>query len=420
MGHPNDDASANADVPVDGQMIGGATPESMLDHTALGYLYERDILLEIAWHQAGFGTLFTGDRRSSDLFVRDSDADVGDYPSPRQHWRSPDIWVRNNPPTEPGEVPDKGHEAPIVGAVNYMYVRVNNRGSERADDVSVEAFHCNPGTGMLWPDDFHSMGMLTHPGGIDSGANATLGPFHWTPSVLDHECLLAVANSPDDPTAASMFHRAVPHWQLVRFDNTVGQRNVSPIRINTGGSARSSIRMRGGVQRSVNRFELDAKALPRDTKLRLRVAGTVLKDATLTALRETGRVGHFATLEMRGGDKAAINGFELPARARKSIRLEIDFSVQAEHERRYPLVASQIQDGELAGELTIDITAIRDAEDYVYGNPRSRELHTVHCPHWPRTLPTNRLPFRTVREGIARGYNGCRFCLPEYDTDRDT
>ena len=414
-GHPSDTVP-EAIVPVDGPMIGGETPASVLDYTALDYRYERDVLLEIAWYEAGHGSLLTGDRRSPDLFVRNSASDTGEYPSPRTHWQSPDIWVRNEPP-EPGASPEGQHQAPIVNAVNYMYVNVRNRGSARAEDISVEGFHCNPGTGMLWPDDFESMGKLTLSGGIDAGNKETVGPFLWTPDLEDHECLLAVVDSPDDPTTTPVFHKSVPHWQLVRFDNSVGQRNVSPVRVTVGGEIRSQIRLRGGLRRSNNRFELDARALPADTIMRLRVASSVLKSAKLTALEEIEVNQRFATAQMRGRNVAVVDEFELAARENKRVQLTVDFSLEAKHGGSYPLIARQIQDGEIAGELTIEFTAIKDFEDYVFGNPTSWELHTINCPFWPKILPRNKVPFLTVQEGIARRYNGCRFCLPEYDTD---
>ena len=54
------DRVSQAAVPLNDPMIGGATPLSMLDHEALGYLYARDIELEKAWTNAGNGTLITG------------------------------------------------------------------------------------------------------------------------------------------------------------------------------------------------------------------------------------------------------------------------------------------------------------------------------------------------------------------------
>ena len=392
----------------------GATPNDMLNHTQLGYRYDRDILLEIAWHQHGdLGELLTGDPRSSDLFVRTYPKDLGKIPSPANaYWLSPDIWVRNNHPGKAGENPDNGHEAPIVDAKNYVYVTVGNRGTQKADEVSVEAFHCKPATSMLWPDDFQSMGTLHLPQSIPADASARLGPFDWTPTVVDHECLFALAMSPEDPKAARMFpQKTIPHWQLARFDNNVGQRNVSPIRIITGGRVRSRIIMRGGLQCSVNRFQLDAKALPEDTKLHLRVANSVVKGAELEELVKIGKVGHFVILEARGGRKAVIDGFTLPAHGRKIVRLEVDFSLHAQHEERYPLVVSQIQGGELAGGITFEFTAIGPGDDHVFGSRPSRVLHAFHCQHWKRVLRTNLVPFRTVDEGVARGYKRCRFCL---------
>lgn len=54
-------------TPLDGKMPwsypGGAeTPKAVLDHTALGYAYERDFALERAWYEANGTILITGDR----------------------------------------------------------------------------------------------------------------------------------------------------------------------------------------------------------------------------------------------------------------------------------------------------------------------------------------------------------------------
>jgi hypothetical protein len=115
-----------------------------------------------------------------DLHIRDSDTDTGEHASPQIHWTSPDIWVRNNPPpadpndpNDPnyGEHPDDGHQPPINNVPNYLYVNVHNRGSQKAlaNTFSVEAFHCDPATAMLWPTHFQSMG--TQPITVDIPAN---------------------------------------------------------------------------------------------------------------------------------------------------------------------------------------------------------------------------------------------------------
>ena len=103
------------------------------------------------------------------------------------------------------------------------------------------------------------------------------------------------------------------------------------------------------------------------------------------------------------------------ANEEKGVTLEIDFSYKAEHLQRYPIVVGQEQDGVLAGQLTIEITAVKESEDYVYGNARSRELHTLHCAYREKMRPHNQVPFQAVKDALARGYNGCRFCLPDYN-----
>lgn len=393
-----------------------ATPNSVLDHTALGYLYERDILLEIAWYQSESTSLVTGDARSANLFIKDSNPDTGAYPSPIPHWESPDIWVRNNAPSTPGENPAAGHQHPIVNQVNYLYVTVRNSGSTSIGNISVEAYNCMPATGMIWPTDFNSMGVLNPPGTISAGGDMRVGPFLWTPTILNHECLMAVANSPEDPNDIRMFHSPEPHWKPIRFDNNVGQRNVSPVNAFAGGTISESIRVRGSIIETINDFEIDVTALPADTEISLRIPASISDGITLENFEEVKRNSRFVTFQMQGNRKGILQGFTLAANADKNFKLEIDFSVNAEHEKLYPIVVTQEQDGEIAGRITFDVIAIKDSEDYVYGNPRSLELHTTDCPFWEKISDKNKIPFKNINDGIDKGYNGCAFCLSDYNT----
>jgi zinc metalloprotease ZmpB len=58
----------------------------------------------------------------------------------------------------------------------------------------------------------------------------------------------------------------------------------------------------------------------------------------------------------------------------------------------------------------------RHADDYFFGNPRSGELHVSSCPFWPHMNTARLQAFETAADAVARGYNGCFFCLPEHDT----
>ena len=354
--------------------------------------------------------------REVDVYIRDSAADTGDHPSPVPHWTSPDIWVRNNGPDEEGENPDAGHQPPINNVPNYMYVSVHNKGAEVAENFTVDAYHCNPGTGMIWPDHFELMGSLDITDSIASGSSIRVGPFIWTPEIEDHECLLAIVRGADDPAISDTLIGSVEHWKIVRFDNNAGQRNVAPAFSSPGGKTKTTFVVHGTSHKSTNTLALDASAFPDDTTIEVRIPKSVNDNAVISGLNLLKANSRYATLQLTGGTVGEINGFDLAAHDDINVTITIDFSYKAKHLKRYNLIATQIQDDQVAGRMTIEITAVKESEDYVYANPRSKELHTIHCPFWNRISPWNKIPFQSVQDGLARGYDGCAFCLSEYNT----
>jgi hypothetical protein len=366
-----------------------------------------------------------------DLYIRDNANDNGVQPSSEPHWESPDIWVRNNPPpadpndpNDPnhGENPDEGHQPPINNVPNYLYVRVNNRGSQQAtaNTFSVEAFHCNPATAMLWPTHFNSMGNLPITTAIpQNGGWVRIGPFIWTPQIVDHECLLAIVSGTGDHSISDIFSGEIEHYILVRFDNNVGQRNVAPVSSTGGGKTKTTFLVRGTDHLTKNTLHINATTLPSDTKISVRVARNLTDKAkSLSGFKLKSQNGKWSTLGLDGGKEGIIADFPLGANEERGVTLEIDFSYRAENLKRYPIVATQEQDGMLAGKLTIEITAVKESEDYVYGNARSRELHTFDCVYRKKMSPHNQVPLETIEYALARGYDGCAFCMPDYDTDK--
>ena len=420
------DAVAAAMVPLTSPMIGGATPASMLDHRALGYTYDTDVRLEGAWESTGRPHLTTADPTSVDLYIRDNPSDTGATPTSAPHWESPDIWVRTHPPG-PTENPDDGHQAPIINQPNHVYVRVHNRGTATTAPVAVEAYHCSPGTGMLWPTHFQGLGSLQL-GAVSAGGNARVGPFIWTPTVAGHECLLAIARTEgEDPGSLETVHgvtvpagtaAALDHSLLVRFDSNVGQRNVAPVLAMPGGRITMGLTVRGLEVAGRHSISIDAEGLPGDTRITARLANGQLRDAE-TDMSVERKDERFTTLAMNGGSVNGVQGIPLAANASFVLTLGVDFSFEAMHLQRYPLRIEQLHDGAVVGAYTVALTAIKELEDHVFGNPRSRELHVSTCPLWPRITIARLRAFETVDDARARGYNGCRFCLREHDEGRD-
>jgi len=179
-----------------------------------------------------------GDPPDVDVYIDDGRA--GEYPYQPVHWANQSVWNRR---AADGITV---HEEPIVGQTNFGYVIVKNRGTQTATGVTVRGFHCNPGAGLVWPDDWQPMVTASLPvANIPPGGSVTVGPFQWVPSQLGHECMLMISAATDDPSNADLFvggSDSIPEWRLVPHDNNIAQRNVSPVAALTGGGLVEAIK----------------------------------------------------------------------------------------------------------------------------------------------------------------------------------
>lgn len=56
--------------------------------------------------------------------------------------------------------------------------------------------------------------------------------------------------------------------------------------------------------------------------------------------------------------------------------------------------------------------------DYSYmGNRRTHELHLAGCDWAAKISPRNKEAYQDMDRAWKHGYDGCRFCLPEYSKD---
>jgi hypothetical protein len=159
----------------------------------------------------------------------------------QKFWETTDVWNRHKP--------DGGtaHQTPVVGRPNYAYVRVKNRGTTAATNVTVHGWHCRPTAGLVWPDDLQPMATtsLTVPH-LASGGQTVVGPFEWRPRVRGHECMLMSVSAPGDRAnndPASFLPAAAgptPLWRMVPNDNNLGLRAVVPVP--GGGHRRALVR----------------------------------------------------------------------------------------------------------------------------------------------------------------------------------
>ncbi len=227
----------------------------------------------------------SGGRGGVDVYLRDNRLDWGNTEQPSNvtfeatrgfipHWRSVDIKVdappyTSTPPTTSADFDDFVDERPLSGTLNRVYVRVHNRGTRPASDVTVKLQWAFAGAGLpALPADFwtafpsdpadvsiwHPLPAQTIASVPYSGASLSGGPddaaavlsfdfdapeFDESLPNPDHYCLFAVINAPDDGVSDTARNSHVPDFVTPR-DNNVTQRNVHLLELRTIGQPRRS------------------------------------------------------------------------------------------------------------------------------------------------------------------------------------
>jgi hypothetical protein len=153
-----------------------------------------------------------------DVFIEDGRA--GEYmPFLDPFAVTNDVWNRN--------VADGGvaHQTPVLNVPNFVYVRIQNRGTAPATGISVSAFQSTVASPTTFPT--HWVPMFTKtlpvPASLAPGANVVVGPFQWTPT-FDHQSALMSVDAPGDRSNLAIFHGTVSNAQLVPLDNNLAQR----------------------------------------------------------------------------------------------------------------------------------------------------------------------------------------------------
>lgn len=172
--------------------------------------------------------LNNGARPAVDVYIDDGRG--GEYPYQPVHWHNGSIWNRRSADGL------AAHQEPELGATNYAYVRIRNRGTSTATNVTVKAYHCKPSAGVLWPNDLQPMATAQLPApdvAPNDSATITVGPFEWTPTLnaWGHDCMLMIVSAAGDPSNVDKLSpgEVYADWRLVPNDNNVGQRNVNPV-----------------------------------------------------------------------------------------------------------------------------------------------------------------------------------------------
>jgi len=96
---------------------------------------------------------------SAELFSKDTDEDVGNEANNESpvFYLTDDIWIRN---TNDG-LTNQEHQNPIGEQINYVYVRVRNKGCSPSTAANVKLYWAKASSGLAWPSPWD--GSVTSP-----------------------------------------------------------------------------------------------------------------------------------------------------------------------------------------------------------------------------------------------------------------
>src|SRR5579864_463885 len=158
-----------------------------------------------------------------DVYIEDGRH--GEYRYQPNYWSCAAIWNRRHS--------DRGtaHETPQSGVTNYAYVKIKNRGYQKATKVAVRAYHAAASAKLGFPGGWQPMQTPQRTAADvppHSSAEILVGPFAWVPK-RRQEAMLMVVSAAGDPSNVDNFTAAnpIPNWRLIPNDNNIAQRNTS-------------------------------------------------------------------------------------------------------------------------------------------------------------------------------------------------
>ncbi len=162
-----------------------------------------------------------------DVFIDDGRS--GEYtPTGALVMDTGDVWLRSTADS------GTGHQQPKNGEKSFVYLRVGNRGSDVARDVSVRLFSTENTIAPVWPGDWTPVGTTTV-GNVAGQSESVVGPLEWTPSGTGDRGLLASVSADGDASNLDVVTGSVATARLAHCDNNVAFRKVTVAASSGGG-----------------------------------------------------------------------------------------------------------------------------------------------------------------------------------------
>jgi hypothetical protein len=356
-----------------------------------------------------------------DIYIRDNLQDTGLQPLVGGGIsRSPDInHYRQellDPQTTLGNSAAQGQDNLFedieYGQPNYIYVRLQNRG-QVSGSANVDVYWMRPST-LPTPSSWNLIGAIDAPS-FAPGEFKVAGPLVWNMIPEEgHYCFVVVLGNADDPKPDLIQINDIDDFrQLIRNSNNVTWKNFDVGDAFAGGYLRYSFQIRGWPRVAyLSDLDLDLSALPPGTDVELRILKRLTSEAELENLEQTEETTYHANYRVTSAARGTVR--QMPLRPSDCSEATVYLTIPDNaHDGMYEFAVLQRINGNEMGRITKRLIV---GDHPFVANRRSREVHVANC-RWVRQMSgRNKSAYRELELALNRGYNGCRFCLPEHDT----
>jgi subtilisin family serine protease len=370
-----------------------------------------------------FALVVTAGLEFVDVYIKDNPADEGIPPSTGCLYLSPDIWVSltNDPTAAPAANPE-------YGQTNYVFVRVHNRGSKVANNAEVKLYWANPGTNLSKPH-WQTSGIkvdgvvgntrtVTVPAHSASGDGEVISAaFEWLPpdpsqntAEPGHFCLFATVSHPEDPILQEDVDK-------VRWEDNLAWKNEIVKNAVSDSTTSADFYVAGIPGASIAALYIDCTSAPAGGEVKLKIPTRYLDRASIVGLTKVwdSEGGLVCQVALPTGTSASLTGIKLKSRENTSVRIEVKLPLGARAGDVYPVSVEQRVNGTTTGRVNL-VARIMGTPAYIANcNPDSLEIHLPNCQWAKKISGPHKVPYDDLQLALRRGYNGCHFCLPDYN-----
>lgn len=231
----------------------------------------------------------------------------------------------------------------------------------------------------------------------------------------NHYCFVGLINSGDDPAPnKDAILTTDDYYNLIRQSNNATWKNfdVTDTFSNSVNSMEFHIQGWPKIKLSADLL-IDLSQLPSDMKVTLRILKRLSSIASLENAQLIKESATYQQFELVAGKQAFLRKMNLKASDNCQATLQITVPENSP-DGNYRLAVAEIIDGKEMGR----VTRMLAVGQYPYmGNRSTREIHIATCDWAAKISQRNREAYQDLERALKHGYDGCRFCLPEYSKD---